>query len=285
MAELPWRKVVASPGAAWLSLPLAARGLAGELLRYVDRRGSIEAGDEDPAKLIARLLGAHPYERRWIRPAYEQLERAGFVVRNGSRLELRTPDTLETFGEQPADVEPKLGSSGAAVEPIPSWSGADVEPKSDSSEDDVAGKPAEPLKVDPGEKRREEKRRINTQRAREALVSDLEELTPDGAIKRLFLGLRERTTGQAWTCPISQYQALQDAVEWATAAASTEGLTVPEVVQQSLDGYERDPWARSATWPFGGWASDPGKYRARRQNPQGEDAELVELRRQLAEHA
>lgn len=73
-----WIKFYLHPSAQWELLPLSARGLGDELLRYVDRTtGSVALG-KDPLSALCRLLGAHPRERRRVLEDLEVLKADGF---------------------------------------------------------------------------------------------------------------------------------------------------------------------------------------------------------------
>lgn len=75
-----WIKFYLHPSAQWELLPLSARGLGDELLRYADRAtGSIALGKESLSALC-RLLGAHPRERRRVKEDLEALKADGFCA-------------------------------------------------------------------------------------------------------------------------------------------------------------------------------------------------------------
>jgi hypothetical protein len=86
------------------------------------------------------------------------------------------------------------------------------------------------------------------------------ERTTFGEVEHAFAAMRLRRTGKQWRRPTSAYAACQDAAEWAETCAATEGRPVAAIIAESIAGFEADGWAGEAGWPFGPWASDPGKF-------------------------
>jgi len=91
-----WIKFYLYPSAEWELLPLSARGLGDEILRYVDRGTGTIALGKKPVEALCRLLGAHPRERRRVAEDLEALKTDGFcsvsedgvlVVRNYLRAQ------------------------------------------------------------------------------------------------------------------------------------------------------------------------------------------------------
>ena len=91
-----WIKFYLHPSAQWELLPLSARGLGDEILRYVDRGTGTIALGKKPVEALCRLLGAHPRERRRVAEDLEALKADGFcsvsedgvlVVRNYLRAQ------------------------------------------------------------------------------------------------------------------------------------------------------------------------------------------------------
>lgn len=91
-----WIKFYLHPSAQWELLPLSARGLGDEILRYVDRGTGTIALGKKPVEALCRLLGAHPRERRRVTEDLEALKADGFcsvsedgvlVVRNYLRAQ------------------------------------------------------------------------------------------------------------------------------------------------------------------------------------------------------
>ncbi len=61
-----WRKLYVRVDAKWLSLPVSARGLGSELLKYADDNGELHLGSDPPGVAVAFLLSARPKEHRRI---------------------------------------------------------------------------------------------------------------------------------------------------------------------------------------------------------------------------
>ena len=61
-----WRKLYVRVDAKWLSLPVSARGLGSELLKYADDNGDLHLGSDPPGVAVAFLLSARPKEHRRI---------------------------------------------------------------------------------------------------------------------------------------------------------------------------------------------------------------------------
>lgn len=77
-----WRKLYTKVDAQWLALPVSARGLADELLKYADEEGRLCRSDIEggiPAE-IARILGARRNEYKRIADDIEALTKDTFLV-------------------------------------------------------------------------------------------------------------------------------------------------------------------------------------------------------------
>lgn len=83
-----WVKFYRETSSKWRALPLSARGLGAELLRVVDASGKLYVGSERPTEALARLLGAHPSERRRLALDYEALLADGYLVSSGDWIEI-----------------------------------------------------------------------------------------------------------------------------------------------------------------------------------------------------
>lgn len=81
-----WRKLYVRVDARWLQLPVSARGLGSELLKYADDSGRIHLGtDEAPGISVAFLLSARPREHKRIAEDVALLmsEEHSFLVHEG----------------------------------------------------------------------------------------------------------------------------------------------------------------------------------------------------------
>lgn len=85
-----WRKLWTRPSATWELLPLSARGLGDELIRYCDEQGRItRPSTMQPHEVCARLLRAHHSEMRRVKADLEALVADGFVVVTNDALVVR----------------------------------------------------------------------------------------------------------------------------------------------------------------------------------------------------
>lgn len=75
-----WRRLYVRVDGNWLSLPLSARGLFDELLRYVDEDGCLPLGQDDAAATLARILSAHANEAERLRADLDLLMADGCVT-------------------------------------------------------------------------------------------------------------------------------------------------------------------------------------------------------------
>lgn len=75
-----WRKLYVRIEASWLALPVSARGLGDELLKYADDEGVIPIGNEAPGAAVARIVSAHPNERKRVNADVADLLKDGFLV-------------------------------------------------------------------------------------------------------------------------------------------------------------------------------------------------------------
>jgi hypothetical protein len=111
------------------------------------------------------------------------------------------------------------------------------------------------------------------------------ERTTFGEVEHAFAAMRLRRTGKQWRRPTSAYAACQDAAEWAETCAATEGRPVAAIIAESIAGFEADGWAGGVGWPFGPWASDPGKFCASKASaPPPSPRTRADLIREIEEH-
>ncbi|MEY5061337.1 MAG: hypothetical protein RIS45_1258 [Planctomycetota bacterium] len=168
-----WRKLWTRPSATWELLPLSARGLGDELIRYCDEQGRVSMPPNmQPHEVCARLLRAHHSEMRRVKADLAALIADGFVVVEAGALVVRN------FVEAQASVTESGHRMREKQERDASRVGASV-PRADGSVPRVgaelpraeqSAKPAESLEpvrqADASEKREEEKRE-ESQSARE----------------------------------------------------------------------------------------------------------------------
>ena len=85
-----WRKLYRRVDASWLRLPLLARGLGSELLKYAEDDGRIAVmEDEETGEAVCRLMGAHKTERKAVADLAAKLIADGYLVREAGALVIR----------------------------------------------------------------------------------------------------------------------------------------------------------------------------------------------------
>ncbi|MFO7180788.1 MAG: hypothetical protein DIU78_018955 [Pseudomonadota bacterium] len=209
----PWRKLYCAELGSFAQLPLYARALAAELLKFTDEQGRIFVGKRAPWEAVARLCGADAGDRRLLKKHLPLLLEDGYLVARGEFLIIRNQVAAQSRKGrrkhvEETDLEPidepedgertvhepertvhesctndaRTGTSGARVVHESDASGARVvhepEPKTDVTPRNDSG----PV-WGREEKRREEKRGRNEEK-RSARPSNLREA--------LELPIRER---------------------------------------------------------------------------------------------
>ncbi len=85
-----WRKLYRRVDASWLRLPLLARGLGSELLKYADDAGRIAImADEGTGEAICRIMSAHKSERKSVADLAEKLIADGYLIRETDVILIR----------------------------------------------------------------------------------------------------------------------------------------------------------------------------------------------------
>ncbi len=180
-----WRKLWTHPSAAWELLPLSARGLGDELIRYCDERGQITR----PAgmalhEVIARLLRAHHSEMRRLKADIDALVRDKFLVVTDDAITIRNfveaQRTVTESGERMREKRARDAELPRAGAELPR-AGAD---------DNTAKTIGLPRHCDASE-RREEKRREEVQSARESQTAEAPDMRRSAdAVLAAFFGSR-----------------------------------------------------------------------------------------------
>lgn len=87
----PWVKLYTRCDPAWQRLPVSARGLGSELLKYADAVGVVALVEEgEPAgAAVARLVAARAGELERVVDDVAWLLRDGFLIQDGERLVIR----------------------------------------------------------------------------------------------------------------------------------------------------------------------------------------------------
>lgn len=85
----PWRKLYRNCPPEWLLMPVSARGLGSELLKYADDDGTIHIGKDEPATAIIYMLGARPKEHKRIREDVSELFDISYLVLEGQKVRIR----------------------------------------------------------------------------------------------------------------------------------------------------------------------------------------------------
>jgi hypothetical protein len=85
-----WRKLYRTLPPSWLALPLSARGLGDELLKYVDDDGifALPPGEKE-ADAVCRIMCAHRDEWKRVAKDLDALVRDGYLVREAAGLCIR----------------------------------------------------------------------------------------------------------------------------------------------------------------------------------------------------
>lgn len=85
-----WRKLYRRTGGSWLRLPLLARGLGSELLKYAEDDGRIPVmADESTGDAICRLTSAHKSEWKAVANLAQKLLDDGYLVREPDAILIR----------------------------------------------------------------------------------------------------------------------------------------------------------------------------------------------------
>ena len=85
-----WRKLYRTLPPSWLMLPLSARGLGDEMIKYVDDDGlfAIKKG-RAMVEEVCRIMSAHPKERRRVGEDLADLLEDGYLVKTEEGLKIR----------------------------------------------------------------------------------------------------------------------------------------------------------------------------------------------------
>lgn len=85
-----WRKLYRRVDAAWARLPVLARGLGSELLKYAEDDGRIPVRpDEETGEAICCLMGARRAEWKAIESCVQSLLNDGYIVREEGAILIR----------------------------------------------------------------------------------------------------------------------------------------------------------------------------------------------------
>ena len=112
--DWPWRKIWRTCSPSFAKLPCTVRGFAWEFVLAADKRGDIDIGDDDPVRVLKRLLKAHDAEVRTLRRVLRILLADGFVlainvspeqwVSIGGTVGQHCPDTGSALGQHSPDI-------------------------------------------------------------------------------------------------------------------------------------------------------------------------------------
>lgn len=85
-----WRKLYRRVDATWLKLPVLARGLGSELLKYADDDGRVALQeDEETGEGLCRIMSAHKAERKLVSELVQKLLADGYIVREEGGIFIR----------------------------------------------------------------------------------------------------------------------------------------------------------------------------------------------------
>lgn len=133
-----WRKLYRRVDAAWARLPVLARGLGSELLKYADDDGRIPVrADEETGEAVCCLMGARRAEWKAIEACVQALLDDGYIIREGEAILIRNfakaqarssnaerqaryrqrhqEDGDDSAGEEPAGVTGDTNSNATAT--------------------------------------------------------------------------------------------------------------------------------------------------------------------------
>ncbi|WP_437591516.1 hypothetical protein [Sorangium sp. So ce1000] len=139
-----WRKLYIREEGAFAQLPLFARALAAELLKFCDDEGRIFTGQREPWEAVARVAGAEMGERRMLRKYMEQLLADGYLERHEDHI------VIKNLRRAQSKKVHDPSASGARPEHEPSASGARVVHESVVSGARVVHEPSARSDVSPG---------------------------------------------------------------------------------------------------------------------------------------
>lgn len=127
-----YRKLYVRVDAAWLALPLSARGLGDELLKYADDEGRIALGGAEPGEAIATMLSAKPNERERVTEDVKALlgGRKPFLLRDGDELVIRTFQRAQNPSKG-AERQRRWRERQAALRETSRETGAETSPRDD----------------------------------------------------------------------------------------------------------------------------------------------------------
>jgi hypothetical protein len=85
-----WRKLYRRVDASWLRLPVLARGLGSELLKYAEDDGRVAVmADEGTGEAVCRIMAAHKGERKSVHELVEKLIADRYIVREQEAILIR----------------------------------------------------------------------------------------------------------------------------------------------------------------------------------------------------
>lgn len=118
-----YRRLYVRTDANWLAMPVSARGLGSELLRYCDDRGRLPLGGDAPGEAIARIVSAKRHEWDRVNADVADLLKDGYLVLDGDALVIRnfevaqakTPAAKRTESWRERKASQKASPSDALV--------------------------------------------------------------------------------------------------------------------------------------------------------------------------
>jgi hypothetical protein len=112
----PWRKLYCIERGSFAALPLYARALAAELLKFSDDDGRIWVGAGDPIPALARMTGAHQGDVRLLRKHIPELLADGYLIRDGEHIVIRNQARAQRGGRE-SDSSPARVPREAPAQP------------------------------------------------------------------------------------------------------------------------------------------------------------------------
>lgn len=109
-----FRRLYVRVDGRWTGLPVSARGLFSELLKYVDDDGAVALGrGEKPADAVFRTVQAHKHERRRVFEDVDLLIVDGCLVVEGDRLVMPNFGVAQRIEAESADERSKKRAAAA----------------------------------------------------------------------------------------------------------------------------------------------------------------------------
>lgn len=280
-----WIPLPLEPAAPWFRLPAITRSIGQYLFAAAQDRPILgieleveqvrgEEAYPQAESWALRQMSPDPDERKTIRAAIRKIVKRGLLVpiTGGMRL-LYTP---ESYAEHQATVAQPSANHTPTVT-VPSANGAPtVDQPSPNHTPTGEDNPAKPHDPDSHREREKERKRERETRASARVplpVAEVEleegEPEPDDVTFDLVVTAYKARLTVATGNPPSQSHKLKPHYEAIAKWVDEKNGDPKRLITALMDGFFRDKWARSKSFPLGALASDPGKYFNATKNGRG----------------